>query len=297
MPTLPFKPNLRLVFLLACEIFACTLLAAGSASAAPLTAQQVIDRIKAQAGGSWQGATVDTFKAGDPNTPVTGIATTFMSTLDVLQRAAASGKNLIITHEPTFYNHLDKLDDLQGDPVVEAKLEFIRQHHLVIWRFHDHFHLPNHDGIMHGMTDALGWQERRNPADEHLFTFPPTTVRDMAGDIKHRLDIRTLRVVGDPTLKITKVGFLPGASGSAKQIKMLERPEVEALLIGEAPEWETISYVRDAVAQRKHKALIILGHTVSEEAGMRYCAQWLKAFIPETPIEFIPAGEPFWTPK
>ena len=26
-----------------------------------------------------------------------------MSTLDVLQRAAAQGKNIIITHEPTFY--------------------------------------------------------------------------------------------------------------------------------------------------------------------------------------------------
>jgi putative NIF3 family GTP cyclohydrolase 1 type 2 len=105
-----------------------------------------------------------------------------------------------------------------------------------------------------------------------------------------------MRVVGNPEMKLTKIGFLPGASGAAKQIMMLERDDVEALLIGEAPEWETISYARDAVTEGKHKALIILGHTVSEEAGMRYCAQWLTTFIPETPIEFIPAGEPFWTP-
>jgi hypothetical protein len=41
--------------------------------------------------------------------------------------------------------------------------------------------------------------------------------------------------------------------------------------------------------------LIVLGHVVSEQAGMKYCAEWLKSFIPEVPIEFIPAAEPFWS--
>src|SRR5277367_5896112 len=77
-----------------------------------LTAKQVIDRIKAHTGGSWKKGTVDTFKAGDPSTPVTGIVTTFAATFDVLQRAAASGKNLIITHEPTFYSHEDQTKQL-----------------------------------------------------------------------------------------------------------------------------------------------------------------------------------------
>jgi len=50
---------------------------------------------------------------------VTGIAVTMMATLDVLQRAAANGQNLIITHEPTFYDHLDRPQggtDLHGSP-------------------------------------------------------------------------------------------------------------------------------------------------------------------------------------
>jgi len=89
----------------------------------------------------WQAETVDTFKAGSPDEPVTGIAVTMMATMDVLQRAATSGNNLVITHEPTFYNHLDKLDVLgekEKDPVLAAKLAFIAEHHLVVWRFHDH---------------------------------------------------------------------------------------------------------------------------------------------------------------
>src|ERR1035441_1162039 len=63
------------------------------ASAADLTARQVIDRIRANVGVPWAEKTVDTFKAGNPDTPVKGIATTCMATLDLLQRAAAAGKN------------------------------------------------------------------------------------------------------------------------------------------------------------------------------------------------------------
>jgi hypothetical protein len=44
------------------------LLAQGS----PLTAQQVIDRIQKNAGVPWQPQSLDTFKAGDPATAVTG---------------------------------------------------------------------------------------------------------------------------------------------------------------------------------------------------------------------------------
>ena len=39
------------------------------------------------------------------------------------------------------------------------------------------------------------------------------------------------------------------------------------------------------------KALILLNHAVSEEAGMKWCADWLKGFVTEVPIKFIPAGE------
>src|SRR5580765_2640526 len=69
------------------------------------TAREIVSAIQAHVGIPWMEKTVDTFKAGNPDTPVTGIAVTMMATLDVLKRAAASGQNLVITHEPTFYNH------------------------------------------------------------------------------------------------------------------------------------------------------------------------------------------------
>lgn len=262
------------------------------------TARQIVERIQKNVGVPWTTPTVDTFKAGNPDEPVTRIAVTMMATLDVLEHAAAAGANLIITHEPTFYSHLDTLTQLenQHDAVLAAKQKFIQDHHLVVWRFHDHWHARKPDGILLGMVHALGWEKFQNPQNQQLFTLPETTLDNLATEIKRKLDIRVLRVVGDPQLKVTKVGFLPGAAGSERQIQLLERDDVEALLIGEVPEWETIEYVADAATEHKHKGLILIGHIKSEQAGMEECTRWLKTFITDVPVQFVATPELYWQP-
>jgi len=181
-----------------------------------LTARDVIARIQQQGGVPWQSDTVDTFKAGNPDALVSGIAVTMMATLDVLQRAAAAGDNLIITHEPTFFDHLDISDQLpekDTDPVLAAKRQFIAEHGLVIWRFHDHWHARNPDGIEAGMVHALGWEKIQDANNQYLFTIPETPLEKLAAEIKRKLGIRIVRVVGDPGLRITKLAFAPGAAG------------------------------------------------------------------------------------
>ncbi len=262
-----------------------------------LTAREIVSRIQAHVGVPWQAETVDTFKAGNPDEPVTGVALTMMATIDVLERAAASGKNLIITHEPTFYNHLDKLDVLpekEKDPILAAKLAFIAEHHLVVWRFHDHWHMRTPDGIEAGMAHALGWDKQQDSENQYLFAVPETTLESLAADLKKKLDIHVLRVVGEPHLKIKKVALVPGASGFQKETLALERNDVDVLVTGEPREWETVEYVADAVAQGKHKGLIILSHIPSEQAGMEECTRWLRSFVNEVPVEFVPAKDPFW---
>jgi putative NIF3 family GTP cyclohydrolase 1 type 2 len=271
-----------------------------SLSAQPrLTARQVIERIQKNVGVPWSAETVDTFKAGDPDTPITGVATTMMATFDVLERAAASGKNLIITHEPTFYGHLDQTGDLakEHDAVLAAKLAFIEKHHLVIWRFHDHWHARRPDGIQTGMIRALGWEKFQNPNDNHFFIIPETTLDKLASDIKERLGIRTLRVVGNPAMRVTKLALNPGYPGFPAERRTLQRDDVEVLVMGEGLEWETIEYGADAVAEGRPKALVILGHIPSEQAGMDDCARWLRKFVTEVPVEFVATAEPFWPAK
>ena len=270
-----------------------------SAQSNTLTARQVIERIQKNVGVPWRAETVDTFKGGDPDTPVTGIAITMMATYDVLRRAAASGKNLVITHEPTFYNHEDKTSDFEKehDAVFATKQAFIAEHHLVVWRFHDHWHARRPDAIQAGMIRALGWEKFQNPKNNHLFVIPETTLDHLAADIRQRLAIRTLRVVGDPSLRVTRLALNPGYPGFPSERHTLQRDDVQVLVMGEGLEWETIEYGADAAAEGKQKALIILGHIPSEQAGMEDCAVWLRTFVTEVPVEFVPTDEPFWAPK
>lgn len=261
----------------------------------PLTARDVINRIKQNVGVPWEEKTVDTFKAGNPDTTVRGIATSFGGTLDVLERAAAAGRNLIIVHEPTFYNHEDRTDGLSG-AVFERKQKVIRDNDLVVWRFHDHWHRRRPDGILTGLVDALGWDKYQDPSSPRLFVLPPAPLRAVARSVRDRLSIRTMRVIGNPELQISRIAVSPGYTNGPAVIRWLERDNVDALIIGECREWEGIEYARDAMTAGHKKSLIILGHVPSEESGMKECARWLKTFIPEVPIDFLPSREPFWAP-
>jgi putative NIF3 family GTP cyclohydrolase 1 type 2 len=272
-------------------------LSACSAQERPLTAREVVQRIQEHVGVPWQKETVDTFKAGDPDTRVTGIAVTMMATFDVLQRTAASGANLIITHEPTFYNHLDDLKEIpqkENDAVLAEKLAFIKEHHLVVWRFHDHWHRRTPDGIEAGMTHALGWEAFQDKQNQYLFTIPETSLEKLAADLKARLELHSMRAVGDPQMKVTRVALSPGSAGMQREIGALEKPDIQLLITGESREWETVEYAADAVSEKKNKALIVLGHIPSEQAGMEECTRWLKTFVSEVPVNFVPAAQPFW---
>ncbi len=279
-----------------------TLLTLSAAAQQPPTASQVTTRLIQSLHITLDPDTVDTFKAGDPQTPVTGIVTTFTPTMDVLRQAVAQHKNLVITHEPSFYNHRDETTLFAHDPVYLEKLAFIQAHHLVLFRLHDSWHKRVPDGIVQGWIEKAGWQRYRQPdsgqPDQPVrFRIPPTTLAALARQLQAQFGARIFRVIGDPNLPVTLVAYAPGAGGEAKHVQQLERNDVEVLLAGEASEWETVEYVRDAMQQGRHKALILLGHDTSEETGMKTCADTLKQLFPTLPVAYIPAGEPYWLPN
>jgi len=267
----------------------------GAVAQAKLTAGDVVALIQKNVGVAWRTDTVDTFKAGGAQIPVTGIAVTMMATMDVLERASAKGLNMVITHEPTFYAHLDVPEGIDpSDLVWKAKREFIDHHAMAVWRFHDHWHLRSPDGIEAGMVHALGWERFQSKENQYLFVMPETTLKQLAQEVAKTLDSRVVRVVGDPVLKIKKVAFSPGAAGAALEIHALARDDVDVLLVGETREWETVEYAADAVTQGRKKALIVIGHIPSEQAGMEECMRWLKNLLKDVPVEFVPAKEPWW---
>ena len=265
--------------------------------AQPLTAGQVIERIKANVGIPWRAQTVDNLIAGTPETPVKGLATTMMATLDVVQRAAAAGTNMVITHESTFFSHQDRVDQFQQDATYQHKLDFLKQNNMAVFHFHDHWHgRKPADGIAIGMMRELGWEKYVEAQNPKSFTFPATPLARLAKDIETKLKIRTMRVIGDPRLPIKHTLASWGNCSLMPGVPLISQAGIDVLIVGETHEWELVEYVQDAIASGQKKALIVLGHVVSEQAGMKYCAEWLKGFVNEVPIEFIAAAEPFWRP-
>ena len=61
-------------------------------------------------------------------------------------------------------------------------------------------------------------------------------------------------------------------------------------------EWESVEYARDQVAAGRRKALILVGRVLSEDPGMRVCADWLKTVAPGVPVRHIAVGDPYWRP-
>jgi putative NIF3 family GTP cyclohydrolase 1 type 2 len=260
------------------------------------TARELVAAIQEHVGIPWQKETVDTFKAGNPDTPVTGIAVTMMATMEVLERAAANGQNLVITHEPTFYHHLDRPEGMEeSDAVWKEKRAFLEKHGMVVWRFHDHWHRRKPDGILAGMVHAMAWEKYQQEENPYLFTMPERTLEALAAEVAKKLGSPVVRVVGERGMKVTRIAFSPGSAGFVRETHALEMDNVEVLLVGETREWETVEYAADAVSLGKRKALIVIGHVPSEQAGMQECARWLKMFVTDVPIEFVPTPQPFWT--
>ena len=259
-----------------------------------LTVQDAIDTLLRQVPVALHPGTVDTLKTGNPAQTVRGIAVTFMATCDVLRRAAELGANFVVTHEPTFYNHLDETNWLEADAVYRAKRRLIDDHSLAVWRFHDGPHLFDLDGIVTGMVRKLGWTQDDDATRAQIFTVPAQSVRELAQACKQRLGIAQVRVAGDPDAVCTRVALRVGASGGRGQIERLQHTGVDVVVCGESPEWETCEYVRDAAALGQGKALIVLGHANSEEAGMEWLAEWMRPLFPaDVPVHYVPAGDPF----
>jgi putative NIF3 family GTP cyclohydrolase 1 type 2 len=274
-----------------------------------ITVQEVLDRIKKNIGVDWKTDTVDTFKVGDQSTGVTGIATTSLATLAVLDRAIKAGANLVVTSEPTFFSKADLPTPpvrrgfgppntsappdtpSPSDPVFTGKDEFIRKHKLVVLRLSDHWQLRKPNPFAQGLAAVLGFAK----ADSDQIAIPETSLDALAAHVKKSLKARGgMRIVGQPEQRIRKIGFLPGSTPIQAAIAML--PKVDAIIAGEVREWETVEYVRDTVALSGNKSLILVGRVVSEDPGMQVCAQWLKTICPEVASTWVSAGDPYWRP-
>lgn len=235
--------------------------------------------------------TVDGLLAGDPKTSIKGIGAAFMATYNVLQEAARRGLNFLIVHEGLYYRHQKSAEVWPDDPISQKKRQFIAEHGLVLYRCHDGIHRMHPDGITEGLLRALEWTkeaEKRLPEATVIQLLDQISLVELVKTIKKRLDLPYVRVIGQESMRCRRLALFAGYRGGAEQaIPLLAREGVDVLICGEAPEWETPEYVRDAIEQHKTKAFIAIGHAESEVPGMQMLAQQLQRTFPRIPVCFL----------
>ena len=288
-------------------------LRAHGSAPARLSAEDVVRRIlnKIAADGmmlNFPWKPTDGFKYGDPATEVTGIVFTFQATFEVLKKAVGAKKNFVISHERMFWDHIDDVGtlkhdkafevtgSLEADSVFQAKRRYCEENGLVVWRFHDHQHMLKPDPILSGLTARLGWQGYTVPVQGQMIPFayeiPETTLRDLARHVSQSIDSRDVRVIGDPAMPVRRVGI-----GAHKLIEILKPLQTcDVVLMSEPQDCDAFPYLRDGISLGlpHPKGLIAITHEKFEEFGEESAPAWLKPLVPEVPIEFISAGNPYW---
>jgi len=266
--------------------------AAGPALQTP-SIRQVIDALLADIPGAPFPQTVDTIKSGNPDQPVKGIVTTMFATEAIIEKAIALGVNFIIAHEPTFYNHTDETDWLGDDPVLRHKKDLLDKHKMVVWRCHDGIHAHKPDLIRMGVLADLNWQDAYTEGNPVLSLPEAFPLERLINFMKHLLGIQHLKYIGDPAQLCKNIIISPGASGGRSQIGLIQKYEPDIYVCGELNEWETSEYIRDARYQGRKTALVVLGHSVSEEPGMELLAALLRQKFPNLSVTHLPSGDPF----
>ncbi|MDW2798463.1 Nif3-like dinuclear metal center hexameric protein [Clostridium boliviensis] len=271
-----------------------------------MTVQQVIDEMIKKTGLEPlpNEKTCDHLMTGEFDTEVTKIVTTFMATVDVIREAIQIGANFIITHEPTWFTGADGTEWLENDPVYLEKKKLIEEHHIAIWRFHDHMHMGEEDGIYRGFNIETRWEQFKSagePGMEHFgecYQIPKTTLGELCEFFKETLQMDVIQIVGNADMPIERVGVLVGGGSlglgiEERPMKLMHQSKLDLLVCGDITEWTISAYVRDAAALGFNKAMLVLGHEKSEEMGMKYLGDWMKDITGSIEIHFVDSKEPF----
>lgn len=234
--------------------------------------------------------TCDTIKAGDEGRELHRVAVSMFATVDIIKEVTEWGADMLIVHEPTYYDHWDEITQT---PVALAKRELIEKSGLVIYRFHDHAHFRELDIIHEGEFHYLGltgkFEKTQYSASSLFISDTPITALELAKKMQTELGIAQPRIAGSRDCEGTRIAACFGTPRGV--FELLCDDNVDIVLTGEACEWKLSEYARDAAALGMNKSLIVMGHIGSERDGMRLLTERMQRDCPEFETRYFECGE------
>lgn len=234
--------------------------------------------------------TCDTVKSGNENKEIQKVAVAMFPTIKLIKEVSAWGADMLIIHEPTYYDHLEAGPETA---LVKAKEELIEKSGLVIYRHHDRMHAETPDGIAEGELHYLGLRGtvKKTPhfASYVLTMDEKKSPLEIARLFEEKLGVKKVRIAGNVTEKIKNVALCFGSPGGI--FELISDDGVDAMLIGEVCEWQICEYARDSTELGINKSVLAIGHIGSERDGMRLMCERLKAAHPDIEFKYFECGE------
>jgi len=277
----------------------------------------------------WEGLCV-----GEPMSPVEGAVVCYAPTVDILRRAVAEKRNLIISREHPFFVHgglhhaylaeglvsvdpmlalgpggtdrdLIPVGSLEGDPVVAAKRQLVFDGRLVVYRQGAAWDTFRPAAQSAALARKLGMsvppvQESARRRGVVCDLVDAASVAELAHAARGILGC-TPRVVGDEELVVRRVAVLAGETDPVESLsELLSDPSIDAIITGAGGILDEVdggvSYFQDLRGTGRSIALIALGFGPSHEPGVNEMADWIREAVPGLDVEYWPSGDPSWIP-
>jgi len=234
--------------------------------------------------------TCDTFRHGDPEAEVSGIATAWIPTNAAIREVAAKGHNLFIVHEPSFvYGHAETPS---GRKVVDEKRRLLDECDITVLRCHDTWDRMPTVGIPDAWASWLGFEAEPRPVESFykICLLGSVTVEQAAQQVLEKvrpLGQEAVLVFGDRTKHVSRM-----AVGTGAITNLTDMVELGADLILATDDgmnfWDGGLWSADLDVP-----LLIVNHATAEKPGMMAMADYLRGIFPDTPTDYVDVAYPY----
>ena len=232
--------------------------------------------------------TVDTIKAGDGDQSVSTVAVCWYPSLRDLQDATGLGCDLLITHEPVWWDHRDRPDGPWRDRGPgQEKSRLLEESGLVIARLHDTWDNWPEIGIRDSLAKGLGFGRLVGEDETRwhaTYEVPEQTLRSFAGYIAEKvapLGEDAVQVIGDPDMKVSRPSIGVGCGGPHEDMIGIGS-DVLIMCFDGASYWSARSRFAE-----QGVGVVTLEHGTTEMWGIESLAQYIGDTWPELEVHYL----------
>lgn len=242
---------------------------------------------------------------GDADAQVEAVVVAWSANMDVLREAGERfGACLVLTRtDPTYAppvgfdpaivpDRSDWQKVVGDDPVVQTKNAYAEEHRIALAAAPWLWDLPTPQTRSLALAERIGLGEpsEANPLVVRLGE--TMTTAELARTAARAVGTSHSLVVGDPSTTVRRVAVVAGMCEPFDIAGIVNDPQVDAVIAGEAVEWEAVPFVQDINQTGRRLCLVALGNAVSENPATVTLAVQLSGDDPPVQVVPIEVAEP-----